>query len=132
MEVKQPQLPPKPTNILPEVKVPQKEYPVMPEESPMFEQPQMQPQMQMPQDYCVPITPVMPGSGFCPPPPHMVSAASLSTNVIYAISTGSRSSNATNANMMPNQPVPMPGVAGAQFMQHGLMMNLHPSCRNCR
>ncbi|MED3562177.1 SafA/ExsA family spore coat assembly protein [Bacillus xiapuensis] len=52
-----PELPPKPANILPEVKeVPKKEVPIPP---PPVEAPIQQP--------CVPITPVMPGPGFCPP-----------------------------------------------------------------
>ncbi|MDR7001507.1 morphogenetic protein associated with SpoVID [Neobacillus niacini] len=51
-----PELPPKPANILPEVKeVPKKEVPVPPPVEAPVEQP------------CVPITPVMPGPGFCPP-----------------------------------------------------------------
>ncbi|WP_284036093.1 SafA/ExsA family spore coat assembly protein [Neobacillus sp. 114] len=55
----QPNLPPKPVNILPEVKeVPKKEIP--------FPAP-VAPVQEMPQDYCVPMTPVMPGPGFCPP-----------------------------------------------------------------
>ncbi|ETI65915.1 spore coat assembly protein SafA, partial [Neobacillus vireti LMG 21834] len=49
-----PNLPPKPANILPEVK----EVP-MPLPMPVQEE--------CVQDYCVPITPVMPGPGFCPP-----------------------------------------------------------------
>lgn len=62
----QPQLPPKPANILPEVKeVPKKELPVVQPPPvvtppPVVEQPVIQ-------DYCVPVTPVMPGPGFCPP-----------------------------------------------------------------
>ncbi|WP_191269723.1 SafA/ExsA family spore coat assembly protein, partial [Neobacillus kokaensis] len=57
-----PELPPKPANILPEVKeVPKKEVP-MPAPMPVQEAPC--PPMQ---DYCVPITPIMPGPGFCPP-----------------------------------------------------------------
>ncbi|OIK16992.1 hypothetical protein BIV60_01570 [Bacillus sp. MUM 116] len=52
-----PELPPKPANILPEVKeVPKKEVPIP---LPPVEVPIQQP--------CVPITPVMPGPGFCPP-----------------------------------------------------------------
>ncbi|MFK9091317.1 SafA/ExsA family spore coat assembly protein [Bacillus salipaludis] len=55
----QPNLPPKPANILPEVKeVPKKEIPI-PAPLPIQEAPC--------EDYCVPITPVMPGPGFCPP-----------------------------------------------------------------
>ncbi|MED1468385.1 SafA/ExsA family spore coat assembly protein [Bacillus salipaludis] len=51
-----PELPPKPANILPEIKeVPKKEVPVPPPVEAPVEQP------------CVPITPVMPGPGFCPP-----------------------------------------------------------------
>ncbi|MDQ6599798.1 SafA/ExsA family spore coat assembly protein [Bacillus salipaludis] len=51
-----PELPPKPANILPEIKeVPKKEVPVLPPMEAPVEQP------------CVPITPVMPGPGFCPP-----------------------------------------------------------------
>ncbi|MFF2447696.1 SafA/ExsA family spore coat assembly protein [Neobacillus sp. NPDC058068] len=49
-----PNLPPKPANILPEVK----EVP-MPLPMPV--------QQECVQDYCVPVTPVMPGPGFCPP-----------------------------------------------------------------
>ena len=71
----QPQLPPKPANILPEVKEePKKEIPVPPpapiKENPVFPQAPVQEmpiQVPPPQDYCVPITPVMPGPGFCPP-----------------------------------------------------------------
>ncbi|MFZ7945536.1 SafA/ExsA family spore coat assembly protein [Neobacillus sp. 19] len=55
----QPNLPPKPANILPEVKeVPKKEIPVPVQEAPI--------EVPM-QEYCVPCTPVMPGPGFCPP-----------------------------------------------------------------
>ena len=97
MEVKQPKLPTKPTNILPEVKVPQKEYPVMPEESPMFEQPQMQPQNANASRLLCTYNTSNARIRILPATTTMVSAASLSTNVIYAISTGSRSSNATNA-----------------------------------
>jgi morphogenetic protein associated with SpoVID len=75
MTVQQPQLPPKPANILPEIKeVPKKEMPVVVPppmvKQPVMEQPVMkQPVMEQPvsQDYCVPVTPVMPGPGFCPP-----------------------------------------------------------------
>ncbi|MCL6571600.1 MAG: SafA/ExsA family spore coat assembly protein [Bacillus sp. (in: Bacteria)] len=105
MTVQQPPLPPKPAQILPEVKVPIKEMPIkeapmkeMPikeipmKEAPMKEMPMkevpmkempmkeapfpnqlpvqeapVQIQQPPPQEYCVPITPVMPGPGFCPP-----------------------------------------------------------------
>ncbi|MFD0827408.1 SafA/ExsA family spore coat assembly protein [Neobacillus sp. M.A.Huq-85] len=54
-----PELPPKPANILPEIKeVPKKEIPVPPPVEAPVEQPC---------EPCVPITPVMPGPGFCPP-----------------------------------------------------------------
>ncbi|MEH7300219.1 SafA/ExsA family spore coat assembly protein [Neobacillus drentensis] len=78
MTVQQPQLPPKPANILPEVKeVPKKEMPI--KEVPMKEMPIKEnfvpapppveaPIAEMPvQEQCVPMTPVMPGPGFCPP-----------------------------------------------------------------
>ncbi|MED3625590.1 SafA/ExsA family spore coat assembly protein [Neobacillus thermocopriae] len=56
MKVEQP-------NILPEVKdVPMKENPV-PSPPPMMEAPAEMPM----QEQCVPVTPVMPGPGFCPP-----------------------------------------------------------------
>ncbi|MEH7377316.1 SafA/ExsA family spore coat assembly protein, partial [Neobacillus drentensis] len=88
------QQPPKPANILPEIKeVPKKEVPIkevpkkeMPikevpiKEVPIKETPIKEnivyappPVMEAPvevapqQDYCVPVTPVMPGPGFCPP-----------------------------------------------------------------
>ncbi|NRD75973.1 SafA/ExsA family spore coat assembly protein [Bacillus sp. BRMEA1] len=64
MKIEQPQLPPKPANILPEVKeVPKKEItvPIPPPVQPVQEMPCE------PQEYCVPITPIMPGPGFCPP-----------------------------------------------------------------
>jgi morphogenetic protein associated with SpoVID len=66
MTVQPPQLPPKPANILPEVKeVPKKEIPVpAPVPAPI---PVQAPVQLPPQDYCVPVTPVMPGPGFCPP-----------------------------------------------------------------
>lgn len=85
MAVQQPQLPPKPTNILPEIKeVPKKEMPIkeMPikevpiKETPLkanpipanpIPEPVMQAPVQMPVQDCVPMTPVMPGPGFCPP-----------------------------------------------------------------
>ncbi|MEH7544341.1 SafA/ExsA family spore coat assembly protein, partial [Neobacillus vireti] len=60
----QPQLPPKPANILPEVKEePKKEIPVPPP-APIQEMPVQSPPLQ---ENCVPMTPVMPGPGFCPP-----------------------------------------------------------------
>ena len=61
-----PQPPPAPVNILPEVKeVPKKEFPVF--EAPVIEAPP--PVMEQPvcEPECVPVTPIMPGSGFCPP-----------------------------------------------------------------
>ena len=75
----QPNLPPKPANILPQVKevpkkeVPKKEIPVP--VAPVKESPNVlpppppveQPVQQV--EYCVPVTPVMPGPGFCPPMP---------------------------------------------------------------
>ncbi|MEH7106175.1 SafA/ExsA family spore coat assembly protein, partial [Bacillus sp. JJ1764] len=83
MKVEQPQLPPKPANILPEVKevpkkeipIPMKENPIPMKENPIFAPPPkmeapVEMPMQMPQpqqDYCVPVTPIMPGPGFCPP-----------------------------------------------------------------
>ncbi|WP_052352841.1 SafA/ExsA family spore coat assembly protein, partial [Neobacillus dielmonensis] len=90
MKVEQPQLPPKPVNILPEVKpevpkekviekpitmpktpVPPKEAPVQmlpPKEMPIQAPPPMEAPIVMPQqEYCVPVTPILPGSGFCPP-----------------------------------------------------------------
>nr|WP_317851432.1 SafA/ExsA family spore coat assembly protein [Neobacillus bataviensis] len=78
--IPQPQLPPKPTNILPEIKeVPKKEMPIkevpikeMPiKETPIkanpIPEPVMEAPIQMPVQDCVPMTPVMPGPGFCPP-----------------------------------------------------------------
>ncbi|MEH7249883.1 SafA/ExsA family spore coat assembly protein, partial [Neobacillus niacini] len=115
IEVKQPKLPLKPTNILPEVKVPQKENPVMHEESPMYEQPQMQ----MPQDYCVPVTPVMPGSGFCPPPPTWCPPPPCPPMSIMPYPQVQGAAMQQMPNMFPAQSGPMPGVAGAEFMQHG-------------
>ncbi|MBT2727094.1 SafA/ExsA family spore coat assembly protein, partial [Bacillus sp. ISL-75] len=78
------QQPPKPANILPEIKeVPKKEVPIKEvpiKEVPIKETPIKEnivyappPVMEAPvevapqQDYCVPVTPVMPGPGFCPP-----------------------------------------------------------------
>ncbi|MFD2446199.1 SafA/ExsA family spore coat assembly protein [Bacillus sp. CGMCC 1.16607] len=79
MNIQQPpQLPPKPTNILPEAKempkeLPIKEAPIMEvpkEESPLVEAPIEQ---AMPEEYCVPVSPILPGSGlqpgWCPPQP---------------------------------------------------------------
>ncbi|WP_462412361.1 SafA/ExsA family spore coat assembly protein [Neobacillus sp. Marseille-QA0830] len=87
VKVEQPQVPPK-ANILPEVKeevkkevpvkmpvlppVPPKEAPVQMQpakEMPIQTPPPMEAPMVMPQqqDYCVPVTPILPGSGFCPP-----------------------------------------------------------------
>jgi len=61
MKIEQPQLPPKPANILPDVKeVPKKEIPI-PAPPPVQEIPCQ------PQEYCVPVTPILPGPGFCPP-----------------------------------------------------------------
>ncbi|WP_308162221.1 SafA/ExsA family spore coat assembly protein [Bacillus sp. ISL-18] len=59
-----PQLPPKPANILPEVKEEIKKEIPIPPPAPAKEMPV---EIPPPQDYCVPITPVMPGPGFCPP-----------------------------------------------------------------
>ena len=86
MKIEQPKLPKKPENILPEVKeevkkenpikmpappVPPKEAPVQvqpPKEMPIQTPPPVEAPMAMPQqEYCVPVTPVLPGSGFCPP-----------------------------------------------------------------
>ncbi|HLO11906.1 MAG TPA: SafA/ExsA family spore coat assembly protein [Pseudoneobacillus sp.] len=87
MNVQQPQLPPKPTNILPEAKEVPKEAPI--KETPKVEAPQVvspaeeAPQVESPaqveveqpmyQEYCVPVSPILPGSGlnpgWCPPPP---------------------------------------------------------------
>jgi len=78
MKVEQPNLPPKPTNILPEIKevpkeMPKKEVPKkeMPIPAPAPPPPPPQPVQQAPcepiQEYCVPVTPILPGSGFCPP-----------------------------------------------------------------
>ncbi|MEH7254986.1 SafA/ExsA family spore coat assembly protein, partial [Neobacillus niacini] len=111
--VKQPELPPKPTNILPEVKVPHKENPVMPMESPMMEQPQM------PQDYCVPVTPVMPGTGFCPPPPQWCPPPPCPPMSFMPYPQGQGAAMPPMQPYQPYQPGPMPGVAGAQFMHHG-------------
>jgi morphogenetic protein associated with SpoVID len=94
MNVQQPQLPPKPTNILPEVKeVPKKEAPIVEapkkeapikeapvveapiKEEPIKEIPIMESPIEQPayQEYCVPVSPILPGSGlfpgWCPPPP---------------------------------------------------------------
>ncbi|CAG9607957.1 SafA/ExsA family spore coat assembly protein [Pseudoneobacillus rhizosphaerae] len=99
MNVQQPQLPPKPTNILPEVKeAPKKEAPIVEapkKEAPIVEAPKKEapikeapikeipikeiPQVESPieqpivQEYCVPVSPILPGSGlfpgWCPPPP---------------------------------------------------------------
>ncbi|MGG1677557.1 SafA/ExsA family spore coat assembly protein [Neobacillus sp. NRS-1170] len=73
--IPQPQLPPKPTNILPEIKeVPKKEMPIkevpikeMPIKANPIPEPVMEAPIQMPVQDCVPMTPVMPGPGFCPP-----------------------------------------------------------------
>nr|WP_052404774.1 SafA/ExsA family spore coat assembly protein [Bacillus rubiinfantis] len=69
-----PELPAKPENILPEVKeVPKKEIPLPPPPpAPLPEAPcpPSGPVMEAPcapQEYCVPITPILPGPGFCPP-----------------------------------------------------------------
>jgi morphogenetic protein associated with SpoVID len=67
MKIEQPQLPPKPANILPEVKeVPKKEIPMKEMPVPMPPPPVQEVPCE-PQEYCVPVTPVMPGPGFCPP-----------------------------------------------------------------
>ncbi len=69
-----PELPPKPANILPEVKeVPKKEMPKieLPKKEMPLPVPPPPPPVQEapcpPQEYCVPVTPIMPGPGFCPP-----------------------------------------------------------------
>ncbi|MEO2074599.1 MAG: SafA/ExsA family spore coat assembly protein [Bacillus sp. (in: firmicutes)] len=75
MTVQQPQLPPKPANILPEVKevpkkeIPVKETPVVPKTPVVPTPPPVEaPVAEMPvQEQCVPMTPIMPGPGFCPP-----------------------------------------------------------------
>jgi morphogenetic protein associated with SpoVID len=92
MNVQQPQLPPKPTNILPEVKeAPKKEAPIVEapkKEAPIVEAPKKEapikeapikeipikeiPQVESPieqpivQEYCVPVSPILPGSGLFP------------------------------------------------------------------
>nr|WP_286229262.1 SafA/ExsA family spore coat assembly protein [Neobacillus mesonae] len=104
-----PELPPKPANILPEVKeVPKKEMPI-PAPLPVPECPPVQ-------DYCVPVTPVMPGPGFCPPfggipmqmpcppvqaPAQMMPVSNAVPNML--------------PNMTPNNPGPMMGGA---YMPH--------------
>lgn len=107
-----PELPPKPANILPEVKeVPKKEMPKkeMPVEMPPPPPPVQEAPCPPVQDYCVPVTPILPGPGFCPPyggipmQPYMVQGAMMPgpSNVL--------------PNPVPNMP-PNPVAAGPNYM----------------
>ncbi|MEH7156943.1 SafA/ExsA family spore coat assembly protein, partial [Neobacillus drentensis] len=140
MTVQQPQLPPKPANILPEIKeVPKKEMPIKEvpikeapiKEAPIKEAPVVPappPVMEAPaevaplQDNCVPMTPIMPGPGFCPPfggfpmqmqpfmpYPQVQSGAMPMQPVMPGGFPGSQYG-------LPGSPAPAPSVAGTSFV----------------
>ncbi|XJZ26354.1 SafA/ExsA family spore coat assembly protein [Bacillota bacterium Lsc_1132] len=139
----QPQLPPKPVTILPEVKaVPKKEIPVPVEESPL-EMPPQGVEQPMCQDYCVPVTPVMPGPGFCPPeyplqpmmpfqqPPYnpavthgVMSAASVPTPAVAGASFAPpQYEDESSSSFMPQMPMmnPMAGTMPGVGVQGQMM-----------